>query len=513
MASFENITVTREGRATLALALANQTPLKFVRMEVGSGEAPAEPEELTALVEKVLDVPISRISAGLNSIRANTEEEISESETRSRLRSITLDEPGVTRIRGAFRTSSLPYDEDNKYEEGFELREIGLYATVYDSDPVLFAYANSGDTADFIPRTGLSSVMEEVIILSLVTGNAKVIIDNIDPTVAATLEDIEERIADLNIDKLKEDIGKIREDIEIVEETATQFVSKNGDTMEGPLVVPDVTGHLTGSADMWGGWKIFNTIEEINLSMGSSLKVETSTVEEISRTMPMRSRFITYLPQKYSPYPFPGIGMLEIQKISNEFAMALFTADHAGGYMGECFKKFISGKGNSNWMASSGMPIGSIIAWDAPYSLRYSPPPGFLLPWGQELRRDQYPMLFSHISTTYGAPSNQTFRLPDLKGLFIRGWDPDRGIDPGRQIGTYQEDTIFNITGSFDGNIDDHDWPKTGPFYWGGELHTGSNGNRDSWGGIIRFDLSRATHKISHEVRPKNFALNYIYKY
>lgn len=512
MASFENITVTREGRATLALALANQTPLKFVRMEVGSGEAPAEPEELTALVEKVLDVPISRISAGINSIRANEEEEVSEVESRSLLRRIILDEPGVTRIRGAFRTSSLPYDEDNKYEEGFELREIGLYATIYENEPVLFAYANSGETADFIPRTGLSSVMEEVIILSLVTGNAKVIIDNIDPTVAATLEDIEERIADLNIDQLKEDIGKIREDIEMVEETATQFVSKNGDTMQGDLVVPNVEGHLKGSADMWGGWKIFNTIAEINAFTGAGLKIETSSVEEIAAKMPVMSRFITYLPQKYNPYPHPGIGMLEIQKVSHGFAMALFTADYAGGYMGECQKKFISGRGNSAWIASSGVPIGSLIAWDARRDLRNSPPPGFLFPRGQDLQRNQYPMLFSHIGTTYGASNSQTFKLPDLRGLFIRSWDPDGRADPGRQIGTYQEDTIFNITGSFDGNVDDDfNSPKTGPFYWGGQGHNGANGT--GWGGIIRFDLRRATHKISHEVRPKNFSVNYIYKY
>lgn len=31
-----------------------------------------------------------------------------------------------------------------------------------------------------------------------------------------------------------------------------------------------------------------------------------------------------------------------------------------------------------------------------------------------------------------------TFRIPDLRGIFGRGWDDGRGIDSGRQIGSYQ---------------------------------------------------------------------------
>lgn len=35
-----------------------------------------------------------------------------------------------------------------------------------------------------------------------------------------------------------------------------------------------------------------------------------------------------------------------------------------------------------------------------------------------------------------------TFRLPDLRGMFMRGWDDSRGIDSGRAIGTGQADSI-----------------------------------------------------------------------
>lgn len=35
-----------------------------------------------------------------------------------------------------------------------------------------------------------------------------------------------------------------------------------------------------------------------------------------------------------------------------------------------------------------------------------------------------------------------TFRLPDMRGIFPRGWDHGRGIDPGRAAGTQQADSI-----------------------------------------------------------------------
>jgi hypothetical protein len=34
---------------------------------------------------------------------------------------------------------------------------------------------------------------------------------------------------------------------------------------------------------------------------------------------------------------------------------------------------------------------------------------------------------------------------PDLRGEFLRAWDNGRGVDAGREIGTWQEDAIRNI--------------------------------------------------------------------
>jgi microcystin-dependent protein len=48
----------------------------------------------------------------------------------------------------------------------------------------------------------------------------------------------------------------------------------------------------------------------------------------------------------------------------------------------------------------------------------------------------------------------------------------------------------MNITGSFDGNVDDGDSKKTGAFYDKNESFNGSNGDSD--GGVIGFDASKS---------------------
>jgi phage-related tail fiber protein len=36
--------------------------------------------------------------------------------------------------------------------------------------------------------------------------------------------------------------------------------------------------------------------------------------------------------------------------------------------------------------------------------------------------------------TTYGSTSGTTFKVPDLRGEFIRGFDAGRGVDSGRNV-------------------------------------------------------------------------------
>lgn len=140
-----------------------------------------------------------------------------------------------------------------------------------------------------------------------------------------------------------------------------------------------------------------------------------------------------------------------------------------------------------------------------------SPPPGWLKANGAAVSRTTYANLFAAIGTTYGSGNGSTtFNLPDLRGVFVRGWDDGRGVDGGRGFGSTQDFAIQNITGQF--GIDDRalNTSITGPFYDAGGADTGSG--YGGGGNIIGFDASRVV-KTANETRPINVALLACIKY
>ncbi|KUZ39943.1 hypothetical protein WS52_13380 [Burkholderia territorii] len=107
----------------------------------------------------------------------------------------------------------------------------------------------------------------------------------------------------------------------------------------------------------------------------------------------------------------------------------------------------------SAWFAAAvaNVQIGQIV-WEA----RTAPRAGFLKLNGTELKRTDYPLLWAYAQASgaivadadwgkgrHGCFStgdgNTTFRLPDLRGEFIRCWDDARGADAQRQIGSWQD--------------------------------------------------------------------------
>ncbi|WP_060489149.1 phage tail protein [Pseudomonas sp. NBRC 111121] len=67
------------------------------------------------------------------------------------------------------------------------------------------------------------------------------------------------------------------------------------------------------------------------------------------------------------------------------------------------------------------------------------PPLGFLRANGASVSRTTFARLFRKIGTRHGSESPTTFKLPEVRGEVIRGWDDGRGIDPGRVLGSWQD--------------------------------------------------------------------------
>lgn len=99
-----------------------------------------------------------------------------------------------------------------------------------------------------------------------------------------------------------------------------------------------------------------------------------------------------------------------------------------------------NGAGEYQWQPAASLgdtiPIGAVLGFS-----QGNVQPGWLECDGSVLLRSAYPDLFTAIGTTYNQPSDTNplqFRLPDYRGEFLRGWDHGRGVDPGRNLGTWQ---------------------------------------------------------------------------
>lgn len=80
-----------------------------------------------------------------------------------------------------------------------------------------------------------------------------------------------------------------------------------------------------------------------------------------------------------------------------------------------------------------GNPVGTIISFAGA-----SVPDGYIECDGRALQGSSYPELSAAIGTLYGTGGAGTFRVPDLRGEFLRGWDHGRGVDNGRTLGSSQ---------------------------------------------------------------------------
>lgn len=80
------------------------------------------------------------------------------------------------------------------------------------------------------------------------------------------------------------------------------------------------------------------------------------------------------------------------------------------------------------------VPAGSVLSF-----AMSTAPTGWLKANGAVISRTTYADLFAAIGTTFGVgDGSTTFAIPDLRGMFLRGWDDGRGVDTSRVFGSQQ---------------------------------------------------------------------------
>ncbi len=125
-------------------------------------------------------------------------------------------------------------------------------------------------------------------------------------------------------------------------------------------------------------------------------------------------------------------------------------------------------------------------------------PEGWLKCNGAEVSRVTFEDLYEAIGDIYGTGDGMTtFRIPDLRGEFVRGWDDSRGVDVNRALGSYQG---YNIQSHR------HDM-----------AHIWSGGGGGSLAYTMQSSRSLITRYTGYngitETRPRNISMIYCIKY
>jgi microcystin-dependent protein len=169
----------------------------------------------------------------------------------------------------------------------------------------------------------------------------------------------------------------------------------------------------------------------------------------------------------------------------------VFTTDTKKLYVGDGVTALLVGPVDAQGSFIDTQPIGAILAWPSA-----TVPTGYLECNGQTVSRTVYSLLFAIIGTTYGAgDGSTTFKVPDLRGEFIRGWDHGRGVDASRAIGTAQADELRSHRHAI--TLQDSGAWSTIPEH------------SDGKGGV---STGYTEYTGGSETRPRNIALMYIIK-
>ena len=98
--------------------------------------------------------------------------------------------------------------------------------------------------------------------------------------------------------------------------------------------------------------------------------------------------------------------------------------------------------------SDAGVPVGAVIAFAGAVA-----PANWLICDGTAKSAATYAKLFAAIGTAWGGDATN-FRLPDLRGRFLRGWNSNAAVDPDASSRTTSDGTtvIGNVVGSYQGD-------------------------------------------------------------
>jgi len=172
----------------------------------------------------------------------------------------------------------------------------------------------------------------------------------------------------------------------------------------------------------------------------------------------------------------------------------------------------VSGDANNIWASSPCSSLGSQAGVvDPKIPLTYPESSGWMLCDGRYLAIAAYPELYAVLGDLYGK-KNDTFRIPDYRGLFLRGVDAGSGLDPdaAKRIGPQGSGTSSGI-GSFQCDALQEHKHSYRAVTLAAPSNTGNAAGQTS--AQEQTSIPDSPARVSQETRPKNIAVNYLIKY
>lgn len=182
---------------------------------------------------------------------------------------------------------------------------------------------------------------------------------------------------------------------------------------------------------------------------------------------------------------------------------------------------------------NSKLPIGAILPFAGNVTPDWEAKSGFMICDGRQLDRKKYPKLFDAIGTCWGGDATDTFHIPDLRGLFIRGVSMDSGNDPdatarshsrpgghtGNQVGSVQSSAfeshshVASVSTHIKGRVISNTLAQESEWRCGFEGHPTGAFSDGGQLGMDRFDPGLGAHLQNtggNETRPKNASVYYV---
>lgn len=446
--------LTNQGAARLANAAALGTTLKITHMSVGDGGGKTvtpNPEQTTLI----------------NEVR------------RGAVNMLSIDPQNINQI---IVEQVIPENEG-----GWFIREIGLF----DSEGLLIAVANCPET--YKPLLQEGSGRTQTIRMILIVSSTSAVELKVDPSVVlATRQYVDNKIIEV-----KQYADTLHQKHIDAANPHNQYAFKHSPALTGRPTAPtpeqDSNNQqiaTTGFVRTWisilkGNVPVeFGTLKALADSLSTKLAKGSNGAD-----IPDKPRFVDNLGLRDTVNKAAGA----LQKSQNGADIPnkpLFTHNIGVYNKAESDARYLRAQDN--------LPVGIPLPWPLA-----TPPTGWIICNGQAFDKARCPQL---------AKAYPNGVLPDLRGVFIRGWDNGRNLDGGRTLLSFQGDAIRNITGYYVQRLAGNSYWNGcgGAFYQEGNAF-GHNAINDGGNGATtkKFDASRVV-PTAKENRPVNMAFNYI---